>query len=480
MVESLMLGLLGGAAGLLVARTTLGAMAAILPAVASQTFSVHLDGRVITFTAVVAIATTLLFGLFPALYATRPSLISALREQGGQPSGGRLASRWRTGLATAQVALAMALLGSAGLFAKSLRNISQVDLGVQVEHVLTFGISPSLNGYDSIRSQLFYQRLTEELHRLPGVTEVSAAMVPLLGGSNWGNDVHVEGYDRGPDVDNNSRFNEVGPAYFATVGEPVLLGREFNETDVLGAPKVAIVNQTFAKKFKLGANPVGRRMDMGNDSLDVAIVGMVKDAKYSDVKDEVPPLFFVPYRQDAQAGSLNFLVRTSQDPAKLLASVPRVVARLDKNLPVEDLRTMPEQIRQNIFLDRFISIFTLAFALLATTLAAVGLYGVLAYTVTQRTREIGVRMALGAEPTRVRLMVLRQVGRMMLVGGVIGIAAAIGLGRLAGSLLYQMSGWDPVVLLVSACLLSLVAAAAGLIPANRAARLDPVRALRYE
>ncbi|MEO5798380.1 MAG: ABC transporter permease [Gemmatimonadales bacterium] len=480
LTESLLLGLIGGAVGLGVAVLTLRGMTAILPQQATSTFVPHLDLTVIAFTGILAVVTGLLFGLFPALHATRPDLISTIREQGGQPSGGRAATRWRTTLATAQVALAMALLGSAGLFAKSLANVTKLDLGVKVDQVVTFGISPELNGYTPERSLAFFQRLEDGLAQTPGVTSVAAAMVPLMAGSNWGNDAGVEGYPKGPDVDHNSRYNEVGPGYFGTLGMKLLSGREFTRSDVQGAPKVAIINQAFARKFKLGANPIGHRMDQGNDSLDMEIVGLIQDAKYSDVKAEVPPVFFIPYMQDKRVGSLNFYVKGGVDPKSMMPMITRVVKQLDQNLPVEQLKTMPEQIRDNIFLDRFISIFSATFALLATVLAAVGLYGVLSYTVAQRTREFGVRMALGADPSRVRMLVLRQVGMMTLIGAVIGLVAAIGLGRVAQSILYKMEGADPGVLVAAVGVLAVVALSAGLVPAYRASKLDPVKALRYD
>jgi predicted permease len=480
MAESLILGLIGGILGLGVARATLGLISSMLPDQANATFTAHLDLTAVLFAAALTILTALVFGLVPALYATRPDLTSAIRASTGQPSGGRSASRWRTSLATAQIALSMALLGAAGLFTKSLANISRVDLGVKVEHVVTFAISPVLNGYKAPQSAQLVERLTSELRQVPGVTGVTSSLVPLLAGDNWGNDVDVEGFATGPDVDNNSRFNEVGPLYFSTLGVPLMAGREFTSADGLSAPQVAIVNQAFAKKFNLGANPVGKRMDQGNKKFDILIVGMAQDAKYSEVKAEIPPLFFMPLTQDSSVGSANFYVRTSLDPKLLIPAIPRVVARLDANLPLETLRTMPEQIRENVFMDRFISLFSAAFAALATLLAAIGLYGVLAYTVAQRTREIGVRMALGAAPSRVLLMILRQVGMMTLVGGVVGIAAAVGAGRLAQSLLYRMQGSDPGVLALAAVTLSVVAVGAGMVPAYRASRVEPTRALRYE
>jgi ABC-type antimicrobial peptide transport system permease subunit len=218
----------------------------------------------------------------------------------------------------------------------------------------------------------------------------------------------------------------------------------------------------------------------GGEALDTQIVGLVQNAKYSDVKDAIPPLFFRPWSQDDRIGAMAFYVRTSLDPEAFLPTLPRIVARLDPNLPLEELRTMPQQVRQNVFMDRLISMLSAAFAVLATLLAAVGLYGVLAYTVAQRTREIGLRMALGAEPSRVRAMVLKQVGLMTIVGGTVGLVAAQQLARLAESLLYELKGHDTVVLVGAAVVLSMVALVAGFIPALRASRIDPMRALRYE
>ena len=478
LTESFVLAALGGLASLLVARWTLALIGSILPPDASSTLLLQLRPSVVAFAAALAIGTGLLFGMFPALHATRPDLVSTIRANAGNIAGARAAARFRAGLVTAQIALSMALLISAGLFLKSLMNVSRVDLGLQVDNVVMFAISPLLNGYDGERSRVLFGRVEEELAALPGVTAVSASIVPVLGGSNWGSDVSVEGFERGPDTDSNSRFNQVGPDYFRTLGIPVISGREFSPGDVSGSLKVAIVNEAFARKFGLGREAVGKWMSDSGDSLDTQIVGLVQDAKYSEVKDEVPPLFFSPYRQN-EPGFMTFYARTSQ-PQQLLRAVPGLISSLDPNLPVEELKTMPQQVRENVFLDRMISILSTAFAALATVLAAVGLYGVLAYTVTQRTREIGVRMALGADGGRVRRLVLRQVSRMLLVGGVIGVGVALGLGRAASSLLFGLDGYDPAVVAAAAFVLSLFALGAGYIPALRASRVDPMKALRYE
>jgi predicted permease len=480
--ESCLLALFGGIGGIVVAQWTLNLMIAILPKEATDAVSATLDTNVLLFAAGLTLGTGLLFGLFPAIHSTRPDLVSALKGSSGQPSGGRSASRFRSSLATVQIALSMALLVAAGLFTKSLMNVSRVDLGLKADNIVMFRVSPELNGYTSEQSRRLFEQMEDALAVIPGVTGVTSGTVALLSGSNWGNNVAVEGFEQGPDTDANSRFNEIGPAYFQTLGMTMLAGREFTRADAAGGRKVAIVNEAFAKKFNLGRDAVGRHMnrDGPNSPLDMEIVGLAQNAKYSDVKREVPPQFFLPYRQDDRAGFINFYVRTAGEPTASMAAITRTVAGLDPKLPIQNLRTLPEQIRQNVFIDRFITTLSAAFASLATLLAAIGLYGVLAYTVAQRTREIGLRMALGAAPRRRPALVLRNVGHKTLVGGAIGLAAAVGLGRLAQSLLFELNGWDPVVLGGAAVTLAIVALGAGFVPAHRASRVEPMRALRYE
>jgi predicted permease len=482
LVESCVLAVAGGAVGLFVAQWTLGFMASMLPVFATAGFVWHVDRTALAFAAAVTLGTGLLFGLFPAMQACRPDLVTALKGQAGQPSGARSASRFRTTLAIVQVALSMALLVAAGLFTKSLMNISRVDLGLDASHLLTFSVSPGLNGYDADRTKQFFERLEDNLAALPRADGATDSLVPLLAGDNWGNDVTVEGFEAGPDTDTNVRYNEIGAGYFRTLGVPILAGREFTRADAKDRPKVAIVNEAFTRKFNLGRNPIGKHMGNRGGPLETEIVGLVQDAKYSDVKDTIPPLFFRPYLQGGSIafGSLAFFVRSRLDAEHLLPDVAKAVATLDRDLPVVNLRTMAEQVRQNVFLDRMIGVLSASFAALATLLAAIGLYGVLAYTVSQRTREIGVRMALGASPERVRGMVLRQVGLMTAVGGAMGLGAAIGIGRLAQSLLYKLNGYDPIVLVTAAATLTLVALGAGGVPAYRASHIDPMRALRHE
>ncbi|MPY89718.1 MAG: FtsX-like permease family protein [Luteitalea sp.] len=491
LTESCLLAALGGVAGLVVAKVTLSLMASLLPeglaGSAAETswggvlsrVRYTVDADVVLFAAAVTLATSLLFGLFPAIHSTRPNLVSALKGTSGQPSGGRGPARVRTALATTQIALSMTLLVAAGLFLKSLMNVSRVDLGMTIDQLVTFRISPEQNGYTPARAQVLFERLENELASQPGVTSVTASFEAAVG-DNQGTGVRVQGFTSGPDIDSMSQYNEIAPGYFTTMGIPLIAGREITRADTLGAPRVALVNEAFAKKFGLGRDAVGKRISWDSDELDAEIVGLVQDAKYDNVKNEVPPLFFYPYRQNEDRGALNFYVRTSLDPERMIGTLPRVVATLDPDLPVENVRTVAQQVQETVFLDRFISVLSTAFAILATLLAAIGLYGVLAYTVAQRTREIGLRMALGAAPGRVRRMVLRQVALMTAVGGVLGLAGAVALGRAAQALLFELEGHDPMVLTAAAVALTLVALGAGSIPAHRAARVDPMRALRYE
>ena len=481
LTESCLLAILGGAAGLVAANWTLSFIGTLLPPQGAELLQLTLDPYAVPFTAAVSLATGLLFGIFPAFHGTRAALVSALKDDAGQPGGARTAAGFRRGLVTAQFALATMLLVVAGLFIQSLRNVSGVELGIRTQDVVTFRLWPGLNNYGDERTNALYERVEAELAAQPGVTATTAASIQVLAGDSWGTDVMVEGFEAGPDTNRSTRFNQVGTDYFRTLGIPLLAGRTFTESDVREAPPVAIVNEAFARKFSLGRDAVGRRLGRGgiDVELDTEIVGLVADTRYSHVKLPAPPLLHVPYRQEDSVGTLAFYARGSLPPEGMLRTIPAIVAGVDPNLPVTHLTTLPRQVEESAFEDRAITMLSAAFAGLATLLAAVGLYGVLAYTVAQRTQELGLRMALGADAARLRAMVLGQVGRMTLVGGAVGLVAAFAVGRLAQSLLYEIDGLPPAVAAAAALALAAVALGAGLVPAHRASRVDPMAALRH-
>ena len=482
LTESILLAMFGAIGGMVVAKWTIDFIASILPANDTSLVQFSLSPTMMIFAGATALLTGIAFGLFPALHSTRPDLAGTLKNQAGQPGGAKAARRFRTTLATVQIAMSMALLVPAGLFAKSLFNISRVDLGLKTDHMVLFSIAPELNAYTTERTRQLFERMEDEIAAMPGVTSVVATIVPVLAGDNWGNSLGVEGFEAGPDTNTNASFNGVGPGYFKTMGIPLMMGREFTRADAFGTPKVAIVNQAFVKKFNMG-NPLGKRFGLGGGTgtkMDIEIVGVAQDAKYSDVKDAPPPQYFLPYKQEERLGYASFYIRTATPPEQMLSTIPALMRKLDASLPLSDVKTMETQVRENVSQDRIISTLSLAFAVLATVLAAIGLYGVLAYTVTQRTREFGLRMALGADGGRVRAMVMMQVVKMAIIGGVIGMALAIGIGRMAKSLLFEMEGYDPIVLAAAIFALAVVTLGAGFIPALRASKTDPMNALRYE
>ena len=481
LLESCLLFIMGGAAGLAIASLLTGALSTMMPAQATEGLTFRLNTPVLLFSTSISLVCGLLFGLFPALHSTRPDLAVALRQQAGQPGGPRVASRFRTALVVAQIALSTALLIVAGLLTKSLSNVGNVDLGFRPERVLTFMVSPRLNGYTAEATRAFVERAVARIAALPGVTGVTTSSVALLAGNNWGVGLFVQGFDAGLDTDVGVSANYVSPGFFRTLGGRILAGREFTDADKLGAPRVAIINEAAARKFNLGTDVVGRRAGRDTrNTFDIEIVGLAADMKYSEVKDEVPPQVYFPAAQDPLGSSATFYVRTAGAPEAIVSGVRQAMSELDPNLPLVRLRPMPVHIADNIFAERLVSTLSASFAALATLLAAVGLYGVLAYAVSQRTREFGLRMALGAGPGGVRRLVLRQVGWMAGVGGAIGLLVAAAAGRLLAAQLFGVDPYDATVLVTAVVALMSVAFLAGFVPALRASRVDPMRALRYE
>ncbi|HEY1306440.1 MAG TPA: ABC transporter permease [Vicinamibacterales bacterium] len=482
LTEACLLGAIGGVAALGVSRGTLAWLLAMIPGETSKTLPFVVDGRVLLFTIVLGLATGIAFGLFPALYAARASVAERIHAGSGRTSGPRTATRLRTTLAAVQIALATALLAQAGLFIASLVNLAGTDLGIRAHGLMSFRVSPSLNGYTQEQSRALFDQVGDGVRGLPGVTSVSESNIVLMGNDGWTQNVTVEGFNAAPEenVSVNSAF--VGADYFKTVGPAVLAGREFTPADAGPKATVAVVNEAFARKFNLGSRVVGTRMALGRaarKTLDIEIVGFVRNAKHTTVRDDNPPQLFMPWRQSG-VGSLTFYVRSSGDPALLTPSIASVVAEFDRNLPLENVRTMEEQIWSNVTSDRVLATLSSSFAGLATILAGIGLYAMLAHIVARRVREMGIRIALGARGVDVQRLIFGHVAGIVAMGGAIGILLAIGLGRLGRSILFGLGGSEPAIIAGAAAVVVLVAIAAGIAPARRAALVNPVDALKAE
>jgi predicted permease len=484
LAESLVLAIAGGAAGVLLASWTLGLIVRAIPQDSTTTgLSAQLDYRVLIFAATVSIVTGILFGLAPALRATRSSIQTVLREQGSNVSAGRENVRTRKFLLASQIALTVVLLTAAGLFAHSLLNLSRQDLGLHPDHVLQFSIAPELIGYTPGQTVAIVEQIRKGIQSLPGVRSASASEIPMLASSNSSSNITVQGYKEQENENMDVDQDWVGPNFLSTMGAALLSGRDISETDSATAPNVAIVNEKFVHRFFAGRNPIGQHFGFGGGDdvkIDVEIVGVTKDSKNVDLRQDIRPYVLVPYSHSSHFGDATFYVRTSQDPVSLATAIRKIVKDNDARLSVFDMRTLTKQVDDIVFTDRLVTYFSLALALLASLLAAVGLYGVMAYVVARRTREIGIRMALGATRGNVAGLVLREIATIAAVGLVIGLTAAYAVGRVMESLLFGVKAMDPIVFVVATLLLLVVATLAGWLPARSAASVDPMVALRYE
>ncbi|MGA2195311.1 MAG: ABC transporter permease [Bryobacteraceae bacterium] len=468
LVEGLMVSVAGGALGLLVARGSLAGLLRLLPEdVAGPWISAQLSVPLLGFTVALSVASGLLFALIPALQATNVA---------GGPA------RVRQALVVAQVALSLLLVVGAGLFTGSLRNLTRVNLGFRTQRLLMFGVNASTSRPQAAVATAFYRDFQARLAAIPGVTGVGAADNGPFSGSNSGGNLTVEGYQPGPDEYVGGSIVGASAGFFRALGIPLRGGREFTDRDEAGAPKVALVNEAFAKKYFAGRDPVGRHMMSGGSShpvLDIEIVGVAADSRV-DVRNPATETWYYPYAQWAKPDRLQFYVRTAGDESRVGSEIRQVLRAADPNVPMGGLKPMDVWIGESIYTERLIALLSGAFGLLATLLAAIGLYGVVAYAVARRTSEIGVRMALGARPAAVLRLILWEASRMALLGIAIGLAAALALSRMVESQLFGVKGAEPAVLALAAAVLALVALLAALAPGWRASRISPVAALKYE
>jgi len=483
LVESLLLASAGGLLGLIVSPWAMRLLIGIMPEIDPPLrFVVDPNLRLVFFTMAVSLATAVIFGLVPALQAARPNIAPVLKDQAGAVAGGGQA-RWRKMLVVAQVSLSLLLLIGAGLFARSLHNLKSVNPGFEVGNLLSFQVNPTLNGYDPDRAKLFYRQLTDALAALPGANSAALCVVPPLTFDEWDSTVTVEGYLAKPGEDMNPRVNHTSPGYFRTLKIPLYQGRDFTEQDALAAPKVAIVNEKFAQRYFSGRGALGRHIGMGGDpgtKTDIEIIGVARDTKYSRMNEELEREVYFPYLQHEWAAQMTGYVRTSLGPAQMFPMIRAAVRKLNSNLPVYQMKTEEKQRDDSLSVERLSATLSSAFGVLATVLAAIGIYGVMAFLVARRTREIGIRMAMGASAKDVVWLVMREVLLLAGAGVLIGMPIALAVTRLIESQLYGIGSHDPGIAIGAALGLVAVAALSGYLPARRATRVDPMTALRYE
>lgn len=479
LVEAAVLAAAGGLCGLLCAAWTLDALVRFLPPDQMPALSTSLDGRVLLFSFALALAAGLLFGLLPAWQAARPDLAPVLKDQAAPViSGGRAWSR--KALVAAQIALSMLLLVGSSLFLRSLENLRRVDVGFRTENLVTFQADAPLAGYRQEQARQIYAALNEKLAASPGVTAAAVSQGGIFSGEVNTSTINIEGYQPREGQNMNPQVNGVGPGFFKAMGIPLLMGREFTAADASGAAKVAVVNETFVKRFFGGGNPIGRRFGFGHDKPDITIVGVAKDGRYAGLRDEPARFVYIPYQQARDLAGVTFYVRTPLG-AEAMARVIRAAAReAAPGMAVSNLISMERQIDHALMAERLVALLCTAFGVLAALLAAVGLYGVTAYSVARRTREIGIRMALGARRRAVLGLVMKEIAWLAGAGIAAGLPLALTLTRLAKAFLYGLEPHDPVSLALAAVLMCAVAFLAGWAPAWRAARADPLVALRYE
>jgi predicted permease len=483
LLESLLLSGAGAILGLTLAFLADRILLRIyLPADAAAEFVVSPipDARVLAFVLGVMLLTSLVFGLLPAVRGSRTEITLSLKDRSGDLSAGGISLRRM--LVCVQVSLSLLLLFGAGLFVRTLRNLESLGPGFPTDHLLTFTIDPSLNGYSDEETKSFYERLNVNLQTMPGVKSVGFSAMPLLKGYAWQNAVLGKDFEGAP-IEEQPVLSEVGPDYFATLGIPIVAGREFTAQDV-GPAKYAVINESFAREYFPGQDPIGQLFGLVDDmepvSPDTEVIGVIPDRKYRDLRETPPPQAYFPYLEGTHFRFMNVYLRTQADPRQIEDELRERMRQFDPHVPVVGLETMNEQIEFSLRTERLVASLSAIFGGLATLIAVIGLYGVMAYAVMRRTREIGIRMALGALRSNVIVMVMREVLLLIGAGLVAGIALALALADLIRSQIYGLSARDPFTFVGSAVVLTVAAGLAGFIPALRASSLDATTALRHE
>jgi predicted permease len=483
LIESGVLALVAGVLGLAIGKASLSALfAAFIPTEEHLTIAPSLDLSVFVFNLAVSLGVGILFGLAPALQSTKPQLAGTLKDQAGSVVGGTHAL-FRKALVTLQVTLSLLLLIGAGLFVNSLHNLRTLNPGFRTSHLVQFGLDPTTNGYKVDRTRTFYRKLYESLETLPGVEAVGYGNVALVSGDDWESSITIEGQDPSQGSHAWAYQNHLSPNYFRTLGVPLKAGRDFTWSDAITTKKVAIINEQLAHEYFQGKDPIGLHIGFGSDpgtKTDIEVIGVVGDFKYSDMSEKIGRQMFEPYAQLDFALGQSFYLRTTGEPQSMFRAIRSEVSKIDPNLPIFDLRTMDDQVGRNLVVQRLVASLSAVFGFLATMLAVIGLYGVMAYLVSRRSREIGIRMALGAAKRDVVRMILSEVVLLLGIGLAIGLASAIGLTRYIKSQLFGVTPTDPWVLAFAFVGLAAVALLAGWLPAARAARTDPSSVLRYE
>jgi len=483
LAESLLLAMAGGVLGVALAMAIDQALIDFLPSGRTPlSLTSTPDWQVLAFTFAISIIAGAIFGLVPALQSTRPKLANTLKDQAGGVIRGSSAGL-RKGLVVAQVSLSLLLLIGAGLFLQSLRNLKTLNPGFDVKNLIAFDVDPTSNPRAKGWVAEYYRRLRDRLSALPGVESHTAAVIPVIANNEWDNWVTIEGYSAKQDERPDPHMQYCMPGFFNTLRIPVLLGRDFNQQDVDKAPKVGIVNQKFVERYFGGSSPLGRHVGMGIDpgtKLDIQIIGVVGNTKYESMRDEIPYELYIPYAQAGFSDGLTFYVRAQGDPASVFNTLRGAVREVDASIPMYDMRTLDDQMEISLLTERLLATLSSVFGSLATLLAALGLYGVMAFMVTRRTREIGIRMALGAGQSSVVWMVMRETLILAGFGVAIGLAGAYGVTRLIQAQLFGVQPTDLLTMAAAALGIAAVAALAGYIPARRATGIDPMTALRWE